>query len=382
MAQASQRKTATRILKFGIPAAIMLLLVIAFTSWCNRYVGDECICCRSIAGLGGPYPSLGGRSNTAPFFLWMPEGFELLLQTQKGELELIHPDEGNTTEAKRLAGIEGYLSDVTRDGQFVALGTSEGVAEVYTLSNGKLIATVSNASRPRWSPDGETLAIGSWNETHGGSIELISLDAIQERRLIVDGSRSQTYHLETWSRLGDYLVLTATDPDPVAMGLAEKIYLLSLETKDIRPMVELAGCQQMLAWSPVNDQTAFAGNPNINWDLFQTELDERGVQNLTNTEDYDEYQPAWSPDGRSLAYVAFKPTSDTKFEQDIYVLDLVTLERRRLTYTPDEHESLPLWSPDGSRIAYLSVQDNNWYLSILNRDGSGKRRLVEIGGTP
>jgi Tol biopolymer transport system component len=61
-------------------------------------------------------------------------------------------------------------------------------------------------------------------------------------------------------------------------------------------------------------------------------------------------------------------------------LDLI-----RRTYASHEVQ-LPVWSPDGRRIAYVSRpaghprRDNNWLLSIVNADGSGRRVLTRNFG--
>lgn len=55
--------------------------------------------------------------------------------------------------------------------------------------------------------------------------------------------------------------------------------------------------------------------------------------------------PAWSPDGRKLAYVSFETN-----RSEIYVQELETQKRTRIASYPG-HNGAPAWSPDGKRLA-------------------------------
>src|SRR2546422_3856334 len=78
--------------------------------------------------------------------------------------------------------------------------------------------------------------------------------------------------------------------------------------------------------------------------------------------DYDELLPAWSPDGKSLVFVSKRrPDADRDSNWDLYVMDAApggSAAPRQLTMFegPDndpDTESRPAWSPDGRSIAYL-----------------------------
>src|SRR2546422_4219366 len=78
--------------------------------------------------------------------------------------------------------------------------------------------------------------------------------------------------------------------------------------------------------------------------------------------DYDELLPAWSPDGKSLVFVSKRrPDADRDSNWDLYVMDAApggsAAPRQLTTFEgPDndpDTESRPAWSPDGRSIAYL-----------------------------
>lgn len=69
----------------------------------------------------------------------------------------------------------------------------------------------------------------------------------------------------------------------------------------------------------------------------------------------DFWQPALSPDGTKLAYIAKGEKS-----YDLFLLDLAT-GQEQVALALERDIVYPSWSPDGSRIAFMYVQDkDNW----------------------
>ena len=81
--------------------------------------------------------------------------------------------------------------------------------------------------------------------------------------------------------------------------------------------------------------------------------------------------PAWSPDGKRLAYVSFETGKPA-----IYVQDLASGNRSKLTDFPGLNGA-PAWSPDGSRLAMTLSKDGSPDIYIMDVGSRQLRRVTD-----
>ena len=80
--------------------------------------------------------------------------------------------------------------------------------------------------------------------------------------------------------------------------------------------------------------------------------------------------PAWSPDGRRLAYVSFESGKAV-----VMVQDVISGERRSVASFRGSN-SAPAWSPDGRQLAVTLSRDGLAQLYLIDLGGDSLRRLT------
>ena len=85
------------------------------------------------------------------------------------------------------------------------------------------------------------------------------------------------------------------------------------------------------------------------------------IRNLTRTPGVAERDPAWSPDGKWIAYF-----SDESGEYALHLEDQSGLgEAKKINLgNPPSYFYGPTWSPDSKKIAYTDKRLNLWYVDI------------------
>lgn len=92
------------------------------------------------------------------------------------------------------------------------------------------------------------------------------------------------------------------------------------------------------------------------------------------TPNFPSFLHGWSPDGKELAYCAFRDHGRGT-EVDIYAISRDGGEERRLTENAGFNDG-PEYSPDGRKILFISSRSGlmqNW---VMNRDGSNQKQLT------
>ena len=95
------------------------------------------------------------------------------------------------------------------------------------------------------------------------------------------------------------------------------------------------------------------------------------ARDITNTTDVMERFPAWSPDGRTIAYFS---DADGRYQIELKPQSGMGEARRIPLGGNDDFYYAPCWSPDGKSIAYTNSRGEIWYADVE----SGRTTRVDV----
>jgi Tol biopolymer transport system component len=172
------------------------------------------------------------------------------------------------------------------------------------------------------------------------------------------GAANETW--PSWSPNGQ--IVFESDRD----GNAE-IYVINVD--ELTRLTEDVADDIQPAWSPDGKRIAFASRRDGDLEIYSMDSDGQNQRRLTRSAG-DDIQPAWSPDGRKIAF-----TSQRDGKKQIYLMNSEGPDARKLT-NDAAGCSLPAWSPDGKKIA-CTCYSAGGNVEVMNADGSGRVRLTD-----
>lgn len=178
-------------------------------------------------------------------------------------------------------------------------------------------------------------------------------------------SAPKIYEAPNWSRCGEFLVINH-------QGLLFKLNIASGELVNI-PTGFATRCNNDHGISPDGTQLVISHKCEHHGNLSTIyKLPIEGGEPTLVTENSPSYWHGWSPDGKSLAYVARRHEQDLK----IYAIDIDGQHERALTSGPGLDDG-PEYSPCGNYIYYNSFASGRMQLWQMTADGKDHQQIVD-----
>ncbi len=135
-----------------------------------------------------------------------------------------------------------------------------------------------------------------------------------------------------------------------------------------------------VSWAPDERRLAFSAiDKGGKSDLYILNIDTGDTTRLTN-DYYDDRDPAWSPDGATIAFSSDRTSYGSHGVYNLFLYSVATGSIDYLTYGPSSDAS-PAWSKDGALLAFTSdlggVQ-NVWAMDMRQERSGPTRTMKQI----
>ena len=178
----------------------------------------------------------------------------------------------------------------------------------------------------------------------------------------------------------------STAAKPAASTIAyigkDALYTANADGSNRQLVVRGVADHMEFSWSPDGQRLAFVGGHEREEEIFVVvNADGSGLKQLTHSPanrkrtDYDwSDNPAWSPDGKLIAFDG--ATFETGGDSQIYLMRSDGTGRRKLTHISAGYTWLPAWSPDGSTLMFERDLSNGIIDLYAMHPNNGTRRKI------
>lgn len=268
-----------------------------------------------------------------------------------------------TSEAAKLPGTLWFVAGER--------GHARGEQELVRVAGGKVTTELADVGAmvfpSRWAlPDGRLVGIASRGDGSAGAEQLVLIGPATE--VVRIGDAVTQVRNPAVDPSGKWIVYEGntdghSDLYRLDLDAAKTTRLTNDPQGNFAPVVLGAG------------DVAFASSRDGDSEIYRMPVTGGEATRLTAFH-RDDWQPAASPDGKSIAFV-----SDREGRPRVFVMAADGTRQRRLTTRKQEDldELEPVWSPDGKRIAYVTEGVGKLHVWIVDVATGEERVVTPVG---
>jgi len=216
-----------------------------------------------------------------------------------------------------------------------------------------MTAVARSASQPRWSPDGQYLAFLAAPEDGKDQVWTLFRQGGEAVQLTETAQDISEYE---WSPDGKRMVLVLRDPTPAELAVKKG------EKKEKNPPPWVVTRRQFK-----RDYEGYLDSRRTH--LYVLDVESKKMAQITSG-DFDDSEPAWSPDGKRIAFTSNRTEDpDSNYNTDIWVVAADNTDKGQILLqvtTNPGPDAAPDWSPVGDLIAHVSATDTEAIVYAVN----------------
>ena len=331
-----------------------------------------------------------GTIEDGPFF--SPDGSRIAYSARIAGAEDVYVIDANGGVPKRLTwnpmgnSADGWTPD-GKDVLFASARTSySDFPKLFTVrADGSGIPAVlplPSATEGSYSADGNSLAYvpvaqweAAWKRYRGGQTTPVWLIDLKTLDLVKVPRENSNDKSPVW--VGDTIYFLSDRNGPVTL------FSYDTKTKAVTQLVENHG-YDLKSVSAGPGALVYEQFGSLH--LYDLSSHKDSTINITINGDLPDLRPHLAAIAASeIRNSALSPTgARAVFEAhgDIFTVPAEKGDTRNLTKTPGTAERDPAWSPDGKSVAYFSDASGEYQLFIRNQDGLGAPKVIDLGPDP